>query len=244
MSDALPGAFEVSLDGFEGPLDLLLDLARAQKVDLRKISVLALADQYLGYLEAARAARLEIAADYLVMAAWLAYLKSQLLLPPPEQLAPEALELARELALRLQRLEAIRRAVEWLQVRPRLHEARQVRGGHDELPVRIEPRWTASLTALLAAYGQAARRTTPVTMRLKSRRIVTVEAMLNRLSRLLTGHEWRQLAAFLPEELADPLERRTAVAASFVAALELARSGAIELSQAAAFAPIMVRGRQ
>ena len=152
-------------------------------------------------------------------------------------------ELARELAERLQRLEAIRRAVEWLQDRPRLHEGRQVRGCHDELSVRVEPRWTASLTSLLAAYGQTARRTAPVSMRLKSRRVVTVEAMLNRLSRLLTGHEWRQLAAYLPDDLVDPVERRTAVAASFVAALELARAGAIELSQAAAFAPIMIRNR-
>jgi segregation and condensation protein A len=245
VSEALTGtaSFTVDLEGFEGPLDLLLELARAEKVDLKRISLTALADQYLAYLVAVREARLEIAAEYLVMAAWLAYLKSQLLLPVTERERGDALELASALTDRLRQLEAIRAAVRWLEGRPRLGMERFPRGAAPPPTMRIEPRWTASLPELLRAYGIAASRQSPAVVRLPRRRLFAVEAALERLSRLLTGHEWRDLVGFLPPGLLPGIEHRAALAASFVAGLELARTGAIELSQAAPFAPLMVRRR-
>ena len=233
--------FLVDLEGFEGPLDLLLELARADKVDLRRISLTALADQYLAYLAAAREARLEIAAEYLVMAAWLAYLKSQLLLPLAERHGPDAEELTRALTDRLRQLEAIRAAVCWLERRPRLGSQRLARGELSAPTLRVEPRWTASLAELLRAYGVAASRQTPTVVRLPRRRLFGVEAALQRLARLLTGQEWRDLAGFLPPGLLPGIERKAALASSFVAGLELARHGEIELQQAAPFAPLMVR---
>jgi segregation and condensation protein A len=239
---AQSGDFVVDLEGFEGPLDLLLELARAQKVDLRRISLIALTDQYLAYLVAVREARLEIAAEYLVMAAWLTFLKSQLLLPVLERDAaddPEAM--ADELALRLRRLEAIRQVAAWLEERPRLGRERLARGLVEPPAVKVEPRWVASLADLLRAYGVAARRAQPAAIRLPVRRIFSVEAALARIARSLTGHEWRELMGFLPPELLDPTEHKAAMAASLVAGLELARTGVIDLRQAAPFGAIMVR---
>lgn len=235
--------FEVALDGFEGPLDLLLELARAQKVDLERISVAALADQYLAYLEQAKAARLAIAAEYLVMAAWLAYLKSQLLLPPAEREQPDAGELARDLAGRLARLEAIRVGVGWLEAQPRLGRERLARGAPEPVPVRVEPRLVASLAELLAAGARLAARRAPDRLRLGRPRLVTVEAMLERLALGLAGRRWSELASFLPPGLAPGLERNAALAAGLVAGLELARTGAVELDQAVPFGPILVRRR-
>lgn len=235
--------FEVTLDGFAGPLDLLLELARAQKLDLRRISVVALADQYLAYLEQAKAARLAIAAEYLVMAAWLAYLKSQLLLPPAEREEPEADELARALALRLARLEAIRAGMAWLERRPRLGRERLGRGAPEPVPIRVEPRFAASLAELLAAGARLAARRAPERLRLGRPRLVTVEAMLERLALALSGRTWRELESFLPPGLAPGLERNAALAASLVAGLELARTGAIELEQTVPFGPIRLRRR-
>jgi segregation and condensation protein A len=235
--------FVVDLEGFEGPLDLLLDLARGQKVDLRRISLVALADQYLAYLAAAREARLEIAAEYLVMAAWLTYLKSQLLLPLPERAAEDPEAIASALADRLRTLEAIRRAAAWLKERPALGQGRLARGAPEAPAIRIEPRWTAGLGELLRAYGVAARRREPGSVRLPRRRVFTVDAALERLLRLLSGQDWRDLMGFLPPGLADGIERRGAMAASLVAGLELARTGAVDLQQTAPFGPIMVRRR-
>lgn len=235
--------FAVSLAGFEGPLDLLLELARAQKVDLGRISVVALAEQYLAYLERAKAARLAVAAEYLVMAAWLAYLKSQLLLPPAERAEPDAGEAARALAEQLGRLEAIRGAVLWLDARPRLGRERLARGAAEPLPVRVEPRWVASLAELVAAAARLAARRAPERLRLARPPLVTVESMLERIARRLTGQDWRDLASFLPAGLAAGLERRSALAAGLVAGLELARQGAIELEQPIPFGPILVRRR-
>lgn len=243
MSFAPARAFEVRLDGFEGPLDLLLELARAQKVDLAKISIVALADQYLAWLERAKEARLAVAAEYLVMAAWLAYLKSQLLLPPAERAAPDPLEEARALADRLARLDAIRAAVGWLEARPRLGRERLPRGRIEPLPVEVRPRWVASLAELLAAGARLAARRAPDRLRLGRPRLVTVEAMLERLALRLSGMEWRELASFLPPGLASGLERRAAVAAGLLAGLELARQGAIELEQPVPFGPILIRRR-
>ncbi|BCX18730.1 MAG: segregation and condensation protein A [Geminicoccaceae bacterium] len=235
--------FAVTLEGFEGPLDLLLDLARAQKVDLGRISIVALADQYLAYLERAKAARLTVAAEYLVMAAWLAYLKSQLLLPPAERAEPEAAEAARDLAERLGRLEAIRAAVVWLESRPRLGRDRLPRGAVEPVPVRVEPRWVAQLGALVAAGARVAARRAPERLRLARPKLVSVETMLERIARRLTGREWCELASFLPPGLGSGLERRAALAAGLVAGLELARTGVLELEQPIPFGPILVRRR-
>lgn len=243
MSLAPARDFEVSLDGFEGPLDLLLELARAQKVDLGRISVVALADQYLAYLEQAKAARLALAAEYLVMAAWLAYLKSQLLLPPPERAEPDAGEAARELAERLARLEAIRAAAAWLEGRPRLGRERLARGAPEPLPVRVEPRLVASLAELIGAGARLAARGAPDRLRLARPPLVTVEAMLERIARRLVGRDWRELCSFLPPGLGCALECRAALAAALLAGLELARQGAVELDQEAPFGPIRLRRR-
>jgi segregation and condensation protein A len=236
-----PGTFVVDLDGFEGPLDLLLDLARAQKVDLARISILALAEQFLAYLRGVRAGQLPVAAEYLVMAAWLAYLKSQLLLPPAERELADAEAVAEDLGERLRRLEALRRAAAVLQARPRLGLARFARGRPEPVAVTVTPVWRAGLADLFAAYGAAARRGRAVRMTMPARRLVSVEATLERLARLLTGSDWHRLASFLPEGLGDPLLRRSALAAGLVASLELARQGRVELQQAAAFGPIMIR---
>lgn len=241
--DAEPSAdaFIVDLDGFEGPLDLLLDLARTQKVDLAKISILALAEQYLAYLRGLQARQLPIAAEYLVMAAWLAYLKSQLLLPPAEREGSEAEEMAENLADRLRRLEALRQAATLLLERPRRDIDRFARGEPEELAVAVTPDWRSSLAELFAAYGRVMRRGKTVRMTMPARRLFPVDAALQRLSRLLTGHDWRELRVFLPEDLGDPLWRRSAIASSLIASLELARQGEVELQQAAPFGPIMLR---
>lgn len=235
--------FVVDLDGFEGPLDLLLDLARAQKVDLARISILDLAEQFLAYLRGAQAQQLQVAAEYLVMAAWLAYLKSQLLLPPAERAAEDAEALAQDLGERLRRLEALRRAAEALQERPRLGQERFARGCPEAVETTVRPVWRAGLGDLFAAYGAVTRRGRTPRMTMPARRLVSVEMALQRLSLRLTGHDWSQLAAFLPEDLGDPLWRRSALASSLIASLELARQGRIELRQAAPFAPIMIRRR-
>lgn len=235
--------FVVDLDGFEGPLDLLLSLARAQKVDLKKISILALADQYLAYLQRVQAQKLEIAAEYLVMAAWLAFLKSELLLPAAERGEPTAEDLAGDLADRLRRLEAIRAAVALLGQRPRLGEGRFARGMPEPSGIRRVPQYRASLGELFAAMGDVVRRSGSVSMSVPRRSGMTPEAALQHLSRLLTGHDWRDLLAFLPAELLAGPGRRSAIAASLVASLELARTGRIDLQQAGPFLPIMVRRR-
>ena len=237
-------AFIVDLEGFEGPLDLLLDLARAHKVDLGRISILDLAEQFLAYLRNLQARELQIAAEYLVMAAWLAYLKSQLLLPPAERELDDAEAVAEDLGERLRRLEALRQAAESLQARPRLGSERFARGAPERHAIVVQPLWMASLAELLGSYGSVMQRGRMVRMTMPARRLMTPEQAVQRLARLLTGHDWRDLASFLPEGLGDPLHQRSAVAASLIASLELARQGEIELRQAAPFAPIMVRRRQ
>ena len=242
MSGSRPeDAFIVDLDGFEGPLDLLLDLARAHKVNLAKISILALAEQFLAYLQSVQARQLQIAAEYLVMAAWLAYLKSQLLLPLADRELTDAEAMAEDLGDRLRRLEALRRAAASLQERPRLGEARFARGAPEAPVVVLTPLWRTSLSALFGAYGALTQRGRLVNMTMPARRLMSPEAALQRLARLLTGQDWRDLASFLPEDLGDPLVQRSAVAASLIASLELARQGSIEIRQAAPFGPIMIR---
>ncbi len=235
-------ALYLELDGWEGPLDLLLDLARRQKVDLRRISILSLVDQYLTYIEQAEALRLELAADYLVMAAWLAYLKSALLLPRDEQADPSPEELALRLQLRLQRLAAMRDAAARLMGRDRLGRDVFRRGAPEGLRVDRKARWQCDWFALVQAYGQVKARTQPVVHMVRDRMVMTLDSALSRVSAMLgVNLDWMELKDFLPPH-ADPKLRRSAMASSFVAALELARRGKAELQQEQTFGPLMLRG--
>lgn len=234
-------ALYLELDGWEGPLDLLLDLARRQKVDLRQISILALVDQYLGYIERAEALRLELAADYLVMAAWLAYLKSALLLPRDEQEDPSPEELALRLQLRLQRLGAMRDAAARLMARDRLGRDVFVRAAPEELRIDRKLKWTCDWFSLVQAYGQVKARTAPAIHMVRERPVMTLESALDRVSAMLgVTLDWLRLEEFLPPH-AEPRLRRSALASSFVAALELARLGKAELAQDEAFGPLRLR---
>lgn len=237
-------AFVVDLDGFEGPLDLLLELARRQKVDLARISVLALAEQYLHFIEAARKYRLELAADYLVMAAWLAYLKSRLLLPaPPSHSAePDAAAMAEALANRLRRLEAIRKAAELLVNRPRLGRDFFARGAPEGVSEGARPRFEANLYDLLAAYAAQAQKRARARVTFRAREVWSLSDAREALSRLIgVACDWTAFDDFLIAACADPHMRRSARASSFSASLELVREGKIELRQDATFAPIWIR---
>lgn len=241
-----PAALHVRLDGFEGPLDLLLELSRAQKVDLHRISIVALVDQYIAVLEQARALRLEIAADWLVMAAWLAWLKSRLLVPEEAAPDPDAEAMAGRLTDRLVALEQVRALAAWLGQRPQLGRELFARGAAESLTVQDRSGISADLPALLQGYTAARRRALarrPYTP--KPRRLWSVQDALARLSRLVGALPgWAMLQRFLPEELAerlDPVERRAALASTLIAALETARNGAVELHQDRAFGPILVR---
>jgi segregation and condensation protein A len=241
-------ALHLCLDGFEGPLDLLLELARAQKVDLARISLVALVDQYIAVVEQARAVRLELAADWLVMAAWLAWLKSRLLLPPDETGTPEDAEaLAAALTGRLAELERMRLAAAWLGARDQLGRDVFGRGEAESLTVQDRSGIAAELPALLQAYAGARRRALgrrPYAP--KPRRLWTVQEAIARLSRVIGSlPDWAVLQRFLPESLVelDGVERRAALASTLIAALETARGGAVELRQDRAFGPIMVRRR-
>lgn len=239
-------AFVVDVGGYEGPLDLLLDLARRQKVDLREISILALAEQYIAFIEEARRMRLELAADYLVMAAWLAYLKSRLLLPePPRGEEPSAEDLALALADRLRRLEAIRAAAARLDARERLGRDVFARGAPEEIAIRTRPLYEASLYDLLKAYAQQRQKqaASRVTMR---RRIVwsLVEAR-ETLERLVgRAVEWTVLDEFLLDYIATPAMRTTVRASALSASLELAREGRVALRQERAFGPIWLKAER
>ncbi|WP_184018068.1 segregation and condensation protein A [Sphingobium boeckii] len=231
----------LNLDGWEGPLDLLLSLARVQKVDLREISILALVEQYLNFLNEAKALKLEIAADYLVMAAWLAYLKSCLLLPRDETVDPSPEELALRLQLRLQRLNAMREAGARLMGRDRLGRDVFPRGEPEGLRTVRKSLWQADLFALISAYGQIKARTAPAYHHVSRRPVMTLDAALQRVERLIGEMiDWAEIGRFLPEGLEGPLHR-SALASSFVAALELARQGKVHLKQNDAFAPLYLR---
>ncbi|WP_252260168.1 segregation and condensation protein A [Erythrobacter aurantius] len=234
-------ALYLELDGWEGPLDLLLDLARRQKVDLRQISILALVDQYLNYIERAQDLRLELAADYLVMAAWLAYLKSALLLPKDEQADPSPEELALRLQLRLQRLGAMREAAARLMARDRIGRDIFLRGAPEGLRTDRKILWKSDAYSLIQAYGQVKARTAPRIYHVSDRPVMTLESALDRVSAMLgVTLEWMEIRDFLPPH-ANPALRRSALASSFVAALELARLGRAEIAQEEAFAPLRIR---
>jgi len=244
-----PGeAFVVDIDGFEGPLDLLLALARTQKVDLAKVSILALVEQYLGFIADAQQLKLEIAADYLVMAAWLAYLKSRLLLPKDKDDADttSAEELAQRLAFRLMRLEAMREKVATLLTRRRLDRDVFARGQPEHVQVTRDTTYTATVYDLLKAYAEQRRRTVRVVHVVKARRVWSIQEARRRLEKLVgaTAGDWAQLDLFLEQYLPKGEEERTALASSFGATLEMAREGLIELRQDEPFAPIYMRKRE
>ena len=234
-------ALYLELDGWEGPLDLLLDLARRQKVDLKAISILALVDQYIAYIERAEALKLEIAADYLVMAAWLAYLKSAMLLPKDEQEDPSPEELALRLQLRLERLGAMRDAAARLMARDRLGRDVFRRGAPEGLRVLRRNAWQCEIFDVIQAYGQVQRRNEPVVHMVRERPVMTLESAIERVSSMLgVSVNWLELRDFLPRQ-ADPRLRKSALASSFVAALELARLGKAELRQEDVFGPLHLR---
>ncbi|MGQ0566387.1 MAG: segregation and condensation protein A [Gemmobacter sp.] len=239
-------ALIVDVDGFEGPLDLLLTLSRTQKVDLRRISVLHLAEQYLAFVAQAQTLRLELAADYLVMAAWLAYLKSRLLLPPdPQDDGPSAEDLAAHLAFQLARLEAMREAAARLMARDQLGRDVFARGAPETLTARRNVTWTATLLDLMRAYARIRTKDEFRPYVMDRDNIYTMEAALDRL-RGLIGHagHWTDLASFLPEGWGThPMRRRSATAAHFAAVLELAKRGQVDLRQSATFAPIHLRAK-
>jgi segregation and condensation protein A len=239
----VPPADELTLniDGWEGPLDLLLNLARVQKVDLAQISILQLVEQYLDYLAEARALKLEIAADYLVMAAWLAYLKSCLLLPKDPEADPSPEEIALRLQMRLQRLDAMREAGARLLGRDRVGRDVFLRGNPEGLRLIRKSAWVVRDFDLFAAYGAVRARNQPAMHVVHARSVMTLEEALERVSAMIgAALDWTFLEAFLPVTQ-DPQFRRSALASSFLAMLELARRGRLEFVQEGAFAPISLK---
>ena len=240
-------SFVLALDGYEGPLDLLLVLARTQKVDLRKISILALVDQYLEFFAVAKQLRLEIAGDYLVMAAWLTYLKSRLLLPEPPTLdgEPTGEELAQRLAFQLRRLDAMRKVAVQLLARDRMDREVFARGAPEGVRVIRRSAYEADLYELLKAYGDQRLPKAETRYEVVRRPVFAIEAARSRLEAMLGKlPDWMRLEDFLPD--AAPLEgegRRTYLASSFLAALDLAKDGRAELRQEELFSPVYLRAR-
>ena len=239
------GELIVNLEGFEGPLDLLLSLARDQKVDLRRISMVALVDQYLAHVAQARRLRLELAADYLVMAAWLAYLKSRLLLPaPPPGEEPSGQEMADALQWQLRRLEAMQEAGVRLMARPQLGRDIFGRGQPEGVVVVRRAVWDVKLYDLLHAYGAQVRPKDADTYQIAPMQFFSAEEAAERLGRMLgIAIDWQSMEAFLPAGLTDPARRRSAVSSTFVAGLQLAKDGQIEIRQTERFGPIQLRKR-
>jgi segregation and condensation protein A len=240
-------ALVVDVEGFEGPLDLLLTLARQQKVDLAKISILALADQYLTFIEAARKLRLELAADYLVMAAWLAYLKSRLLVPDansPE--AQTAEEMAAALAFRLKRLEAFRDVAQKLLERPQLDRDIFSRGDPEPISHIKHPQWSATLYDLLSAYAvQRQKAAAGNRVRFAARKVWSLAEARGAIERLVgVAADWTCLDDYLINYLVEPEMRSTVKASSFAATLEMVREGVVDMQQHAAFAPLYLRKRE
>lgn len=234
----------LDLDGYEGPIDVLLQLARDQKVDLTGISILALADQYLEFVHEARKVRLELAADYLVMAAWLAYLKSRLMLPEPAgDDEPSGAEMATALKFQLQRLEAMQKAGKLLTERPRLGQGIYVRGEPEQLRTETTTTLDVSLLELLRAYAKNRVRNEVSSLHIQATDLYTVDDALQRLTALLGGApSWKTLSSFLPANLLGPLVWRSAVSTTFVASLELCREGKLQIRQDGMFGEIYFRG--
>ena len=236
-----PEELNLTLDGWEGPLDLLLELARSQKVDLAQISILALVEQYLAYLAEARALKLEIAADYLVMAAWLAYLKSCLLLPKDPEAEPSPEELAFRLQMRLRRLDAMREAGARLLGRDRIGRDVFARGSPEGLRLVRKAMWQVRDFDLFAAYGVVRARTQPAMHVVHARSVMTLDEAIERVGRMIgSALDWTLLETFLPDTQ-DLQLRRSALASSFLAALELARRGRLDIAQDGPFTPIRLK---
>ncbi|WP_417728866.1 segregation and condensation protein A [Roseovarius sp.] len=237
-------ALIVDVDGFEGPLDLLLTLSRTQKVDLRKISVLDLARQYLAFVEQAKALRLELAADYLVMAAWLAFLKSRLLLPPdPSEEGPSGEDLAAHLAFQLERLQAMRDCAARLMGRDRLGRDFFARGIPEDVARLRRVTYTATLLDLMQGYARIRTRDEFRPFVMDRDALFTMEQALERMRGLIGfAGTWTDIVSYLPDGFTrDPVRRRSATASTFAAALELVKEGRAELRQAEVFAPIELR---
>lgn len=237
----------VDVAGFEGPLDLLLALSRSQKVDLRRISIRELADQYLGFVEQARALRIELAADYLVMAAWLAYLKSRLLLPPdPRDSGPSADDLAAHLAFQLERLAAMRDAAARLMARDRLGQQIFARGLPQEVTRSRDIRFDVTLLDLMRAYARTRTRDEFRPYAFDRDHVFTMEKALDRMRGLIgSATAWTDLSSFLPDSWdGSPMRRRSAAAAHFAAVLELTKAGQITLRQTDPFASLQLRKRE
>ena len=236
----------VNLDGFEGPIDLLLSLAREQKVDLSKIAIQPLAEQYLAYISSVKKLNLEVAADYLVMAAWLAFLKSRLLLPDPEpEQADDVIDMTDALRFQLVRLEAMQTASKKLASLHILGRQRLVRGQPEEFEGRVAIVWQARLFDLIKAYGDIRSAEEAQMLTIATTPLYSVQEAAVRLSRLLPKTPgWTQLEHFLPPELKDPLDRRSAMASHFVASLELAKDGRITLRQSGNYTPLYLRMKE
>lgn len=237
-------ALIVDVDGFEGPLDLLLMLSRTQKVDLRRISVLQLAEQYLIFVERAQALRIELAADYLVMAAWLAFLKSRLLLPPePGEVGPSAEDLAAHLAFQLERLSAMREAAARLMARDQRGRDFFARGLPEDVTRRTKITYAATLLDLMRAYARTRTKDEFRPYAFDRQNIYTMEQALDRMRGLLGyAGEWSDLTSFLPGGWdTSPARRRSATAAHFAAILELAKRGQVQIKQGEVFAPLLIR---
>lgn len=240
-------ALIVDVDGFEGPLDLLLTLSRTQKVDLRRISVLALAEQYLEFIHRAKSLRIELAADYLVMAAWLAFLKSRLLLPPdPTDEGPSGEELAAHLAFQLERLEAMRDVAARLMARDQKGRDFFVRGVPEDIARIRRVSYTATLLDLMQAYARIRTKDEFRPFVMDREAILTMEEALDSMRHVIGfAGDWTDLASYLPEAWRrDPVRRRSATAATFAAALELVKAGKAEIRQAGSFDPIQLRSRR
>ena len=234
----------VDVDGFEGPLDLLLELGRRQKVDLAKISILALAEQYLEFIENLRKLRIELAADYLVMAAWLAFLKSKLLMPDDEtkEDEPSGEELAAQLAFRLQRLEAMREAGNRLVSRNRFGRDFFGRGIPEPIQIDRHKRYEASLYDLLSAYTSQRERTSITQVTISKREVWSLQQAREILVGLVGElDDWQVLDAFLLPYIPTPEMRNSIIASSFAASLELVREGKLNLRQDGAFAPLYLK---
>ena len=234
-------ALTLNIDGWEGPLDLLLALARNQKVDLREISILELVQEYLKYIASAQTLRLELAADYLVMAAWLTYLKSGLLLPRDPEIDPSPEELALRLQMRLERLNAMRESGARLLARDRIGRDVFMRGAPEGLRVVKDRRWQAEYYDLISAYSRVKMRNAPAIHIVRQRMVMTLEDALARVSMMLgEAIDWMDIRHFLPPG-APPELRKSALASSFLATLELARQGKLELQQEDSFAPLRIK---
>ena len=237
-------ALIVDVDGYEGPLDLLLTMSRTQKVDLRKISVLQLAEQYLKFIREAVSLRIELAADYLVMAAWLAFLKSRLLLPPdPTDDGPSGEELAAHLAFQLERLQAMRESAAKLMARDQMGRDFFVRGIPEDVTRVRRVTYTATLLDLMQGYARIRTKDDFRPFVMDRERVMTMEAALERLRGLIGfAGDWTDLSSYLPEGWeVEPDKRRSATAATFAASLELAKAGKISIRQGETFAPIQIR---